>query len=126
MMTLPPTVKIYVATEPTDMRKSFDGLAGLVQSRLGADPSSGHLYVFFNARGDMVKILFFDRTGYALFCKRLARGVFRMPWESPASATHFELDAAEPGLILEGIDLRGAKRHKRWRKPEEQAAQVAA
>lgn len=125
MMTLPPTVKIYVSTTPTDMRKSFDGLAGLVQSRLGQDPSNGHLYVFFNARGDMVKILFFDRTGYALFCKRLARGVFRMPWESPASATHFELEAAELGLILEGIDLRGAKQGKRWRKLPE-PAQVAA
>jgi transposase len=126
MMTLPPTVKIYVSTAPCDMRKSFDGLAGLVQSRLSQDPSSGHLYAFFNARGDMVKILFFDRTGYALFSKRLEAGVFRMPWQQPADATHFELDAAELALILEGIDLRGAKRLKRWRKPDEPVAQLVA
>lgn len=66
-MTLPPTVKVYVSTAPCDMRKSFDGLAGLVRSRLSQDPMSGHLYAFFNARGDMVKILFFDRSGYAVF-----------------------------------------------------------
>ena len=123
MMTLPPTVKSCLSTAPCDMRKSLDGLAGLVQTRLAQDPTNGHLYVFFNARGDMVKILFFDRTGYALFSKRLQSGVFRMPWQQPAAATRFELDAAELGLILEGIALRGAKRLKRWRKPHEPVAQ---
>ncbi len=125
-MTLPPTVKIYVSTAPCDMGKSFDGLAGLVQSHLAQDPTNGHLYAFFNARSDIVKILFFDRTGYALFSNRLEGGVFRMPWQQPADATRFEPDAAELGLTLEGIDLRGAKRLKRWRKPEEPVTQLVA
>jgi transposase len=119
MLTLPPSVRVYVATAPCDMRKQFDGIAALVEHGMKEDPRSGHLFVVFNRRGDHVRILFWDRSGYALFCKRLEKGTFRMPWAPAAagsapSATHVEMEAAELALILEGIDLRGARRRARW------------
>ena len=115
MLTLPPSVKIYIATAPCDMRKQYDGLALLVEQGLGKDPRSGHLYVAFNRRGDHVRILFWDRNGYALFGKRLEKGRFRLPWDGARrDATTVEMEAAELGLILEGIDLAGARRRKRW------------
>ena len=113
MLTLPPSVHVYVATMPTDMRKSFDGLSVAAQA-LGHEPTSGHLFVFRNRRGNQVKILFWDRTGYVIYSKKLARGSFHFG-EMDASAKEVTLDAAELGLILEGIDLRGAKRHNRFR-----------
>lgn len=114
MLMLPPSVKIYVATAPFDMRKQYDGLALLVEQGLGKDPRSGHLYVAFNRRGDHVRILFWDRNGYALFGKRLERGRFRLPWERDRADATVEMEAAELGLILEGIDLAGARRRPRW------------
>lgn len=114
MLMLPPSVKIYVATAPCDMRKQYDGLALLVEQGLGKDPRSGHLYVAFNRRGDHVRILFWDRNGYALFGKRLERGRFRLPWERDRADATVEMEAAELGLILEGIDLAGARRRPRW------------
>ena len=114
MLSLPPTVRVFVATAPCDLRKQFDGLAVLVEQGLRHDPRSGHLFVVFNRRGDQVRILFWDRQGYCLFSKRLERGRFRLPWEQPASDAAVEMEAAELALILEGIDLRGAKRRARW------------
>jgi transposase len=113
MLTLPSSVHVYVATVPTDMRKSFDGLSVAAQM-LGHEPTSGHLFVFRNRRGNQVKILFWDRTGYCIFAKRLARGSFHFG-EMEASAKEVTLDAAELALILEGIDLHGAKRYTRFR-----------
>jgi transposase len=104
---------VFVATAPCDLRKQFDGIAVLVEQGLHHDPRSGHLFVVFNRRGDQVRILFWDRQGYCLFAKRLERGRFRLPWEQPAEAA-VEMEAAELALILEGIDLRGAKRRARW------------
>jgi transposase len=114
MLTLPPSVRIYVATEPTDLRRSFDGLSALVAHGLGHDPLSGHLYVFRNRRGDQVRVLFWDRNGYALYARRLARGRFHFAWEPSAGATHVEVEAAELALMLEGIDLAVARRRPRW------------
>jgi transposase len=114
MLTLPPSVRVYVAAEPTDLRKSFDGLSILVGQDLGHDPLSGHLFVFRNRRGDQVRILFWDRNGYALYAKRLARGRFHFAWKPCAGATHVEVEAAELSLMLEGIDLAGARRRPRW------------
>lgn len=113
MLTLPPTVRVFVATAPCDLRKQFDGIAILVEQGLRHDPRSGHLFVVFNRRGDQVRILFWDRQGYCLFAKRLERGRFRLPWEQPVGAT-VEMEGAELALILEGIDLRGARRRARW------------
>jgi transposase len=114
MLTLPPTVRVFVATAPCDLRKQFDGIAVLVEQGLRHDPRSGHLYVVFNRRGDQVRILFWDRQGYCLFAKRLERGRFRLPWEQPAAGAAVEMEAGELALILEGIDLRGAQRRTRW------------
>lgn len=120
MLTLPPTVRILVCAVPVDMRKSFDGLAGAARSLLQVDPLSGHLLVFFNRAGDHVRILYWDRNGYCLVCKRLERGRFRLPWDGRKEGTagvlprSFELEHAELTLILEGIDLRGARRRPRW------------
>ncbi len=72
MLTLPPSVRVFVCTAPTDMRRSFDGLAGMVREILEEDPLSGHLYVFFNRRRDRVKILFWDRSGLVLHYNQLS------------------------------------------------------
>jgi transposase len=114
VLSLPPTVRVFVATAPCDLRKQFDGLAVLVEQQLRHDPRSGHLFVVFNRRGDQVRILFWDRHGYCLFAKRLERGRFRLPWEQPAIGAAVEMESAELALILEGIDLRGARRRARW------------
>jgi transposase len=115
VLTLPPSVRVYVAAEPTDLRKSFDGLSTQVAQRFGADPLCGHLFVFLNRRGDQVRILFWDRTGYCIVGKKLAQGRFRLGRELPEATTHIEVEAAELSLMLEGIDLTGAVRRKRWR-----------
>jgi transposase len=115
MLTMPPSVRVYIAAQPTDLRKSFDGLSALVAQTFGQDPLCGHLFVFRNRRGDQIRVLFWDRTGYAILGKKLARGRFHLAREVPAGATHVEVESAELSLMLEGIDLSGAVRRKRWR-----------
>lgn len=114
MLSLPPSVRIFVAVERVDGRKQIDGLAALVDSVVGQDPLCGHLFVFFSRRGNLVRILFWDRNGYALYSKRLEKGCFRLPIDA-ATGTHVEMEAAELALVLEGIDLRDARRRARWR-----------
>jgi transposase len=116
MLSLPPSVRVFVAVKPTDGRKQIDGLAALVGSVIGRDSLSGHLFVFFSRRGNIVRVLYWDRDGYCLFTKRLEKGRFRLPNDA-AAATHLELEAADLSLILEGIDLRGARRRARWNAP---------
>lgn len=115
MLTMPSSVRVYIAAQPTDLRKSFDGLSGLVAQTFGQDPLCGHLFVFRNRRGDQIRVLFWDRTGYAILGKKLARGRFHLAREVPAGATHVEVETAELSMMLEGIDLSGAVRRKRWR-----------
>lgn len=119
MLTLPSAVKIYVALDPCDMRRSFDGLAGAVRERIRLDPMSGHLFVFRNRRKTLIKMIFWDRTGFLILAKRLSRGTFNLPFDAPKDASVLEIEAAQLGLMLEGIDLRGSRRRKRWvpRKP---------
>ena len=111
MLILPPSVRIYLCTVPADMRRSFDGLATMTEEILQRNPLSGHLFVFRNRRGDRVKILYWDRSGYCLWYKRLEKGTFHFP-SSPGEAV--EVGMADLALILEGIDLRGARRRKRF------------
>lgn len=111
MLTLPPSVRIFIASGPADMRRSFDRLAAMVREEIREDPLSGHLFVFRNRMGDRCKILFWDRSGFCLFYKRLEEGTFRFP---EGSSLHVEVEAAELALLLEGIDLAGAKRRKRF------------
>lgn len=115
MLTLPSTVRVYVAAQPTDLRKSFDGLSIAVGNVLRLDPTSGHLFCFFNRRANQVRVLFWDRSGWCIVAKRLARGKFRLAGVLREDITCVQIDAAELALILEGIDLSTAKRHKRFR-----------
>jgi transposase len=120
---LPPSVRIYIAREPVDCRKSYDGLSALVRSVFGQDPLCGHLFVFINRRADQVQTLFFDRTGFCIMKKRLERGTFRLARSADGDALHVEVEAAELALMLEGIDLSGATKRKRWRSPDEDPSQ---
>lgn len=113
MLTWPPSVRVFVHAGPTDMRRSFDRLAAMTREVLHEDPLSGHLFVFFNRPRDRVKILFWDRTGYCLWYKRLEEGVFKLTPPSSASRG-VEMTSAELTLILEGIDLSKAERGKRY------------
>lgn len=115
MLTLPPSVKVFVAVEPVDMRKGVDALANVVRNALRQEPMSGHLFVFRGRQGHMLRIMYWDRNGWALYAKRLERGKFFLPREVPAGMERMEVDAAELSLILEGIDLRGSRRQPRWR-----------
>lgn len=123
MLTLPPAVRLYVATQPVDVRKSFDGLSLYVQSALRLSPLSGHLFVFFNRRRDQVRILFWDRSGYVVWAKRLERGRFSLPAALTEGTGPVSLEAAELSLILEGVQLQGAQRRPRWMPPSEQSVE---
>jgi transposase len=112
MLTLPPGVRLFVATARVDGRKGIDGLSALVRSQFAQDPLSGTMYVFFSRRADRVRVLYFDRDGYVLVTKRLEKGTYRLPWR--AEQGHVVIEAAELLLILEGIELRGAPRRTRW------------
>ena len=114
MISLPPSVRIYLCAQPIDGRKGIDSLSALVRSTLHLDPLSGHLFLFVAARGKCARILFFDHNGFVLYTKRLESGRFHVPNEIPEGATHVTLEAADMMLLLEGIDLQGAKRRPRW------------
>jgi transposase len=107
VLNLPPSVKVYVSTDITDMRRSIDSLSVLVQEVLKKDPFSGHLFVFCNKRGDKIKILYWDRNGFCLWYKKLERGIFRLP---KMQGKVFILRPNELNLLLEGIDLTDRKR----------------
>jgi transposase len=112
MLSLPPSVRIFVARGATDMRKSFDTLAALVCDVVAEDPQSGHLFVFVNRRKDRVKVLWWDRSGYCLLAKRLEHGRFHIYDRPSEGAGAYEMPASELALLLEGIDLRGAKKRR--------------
>jgi len=114
MFALPAAVRIYVAADAVDLRRGFDGLSAATRTVIGADPMSGHVFVFLNRRQNRIKLLLWDRTGYLLVYKRLERGSFRLPTAPRLGQRHVELDAGELGLMLEGLDLRGARRQPRW------------
>lgn len=115
MLTLPAAVRIYLAAEPVDLRRGFDGLAAAVRAIIGADPLSGHLFVFINQRRNRAKILVWEASGFWLFYKRLETGRFKLPAPPTAGARQMTLSAADLTLMLEGIDLRGARRRKVWK-----------
>jgi transposase len=115
MIHLPASVRVYLCLSPTDMRRSFDGLHALVRDHLQLDAFAGHLYLFANRRGDRLKILYWDRDGFAIWAKRLERGVFAIPSGEPGS-TRIEITTEELGAVLSGIDLQQATRRKRYRR----------
>ena len=108
--------RVFVALDPVDMRGSFDALAGHVR-RLHADPLDGHIYLFVNKRRRLLKALWFDRTGWAIFSKRLERGTFELPAAAPGTRK-VSVDPAQLLMILEGIEL-SARRRRRYRRRED-------
>jgi transposase len=114
MLSLPPSVRVFVATQPVDGRKGADSLMAVVRDQLGHDPLTGHLYVFFSRRCDRVRIVYWDRNGTALWSKRLERGRFRPGFGADGRLAASSVEAAELALVLEGIDLAGAQRRPRW------------
>jgi transposase len=114
MLTLPPAVRVFVATQPIDGRKGAYSLAAMVRSAFEHDPFAGNLYVFFTRRLDRVRVLYWDRNGFALWTKRLEKGRFRAAMSADGRLVASELEYAELALILEGIDLAGARRRARW------------
>jgi transposase len=114
MFGLSAAVRVYLAKEPADMRKSFDALAALASGTLGLDPLSGHLFVFVNKRRDRIKILYWDRDGLVVWAKRLERGTYRIP---DAGANRVEMTTAELAALLAGIDLNTARRRDRYSRP---------
>jgi transposase len=121
VINFPPTVRIFLAIPPADMRRGFDGLSALTTQVIGQDPLSGHLFVFRNRRGDRLKILYWDRDGLAIWAKRLERGVFRFP---APQGDRIEVTPAEMAAILEGIDLSRAARQRRFALPAVAPARI--
>lgn len=109
--------KIYLCLDPTDMRKSFDTLAALVSEHLQGDPQSGTWFVFRGKQGNRLKILYWDRDGYAVWHKRLEQGTFEFP-KVIGEAAGVAISATELALILGGVAL-SAKRRPRYVKSEQ-------
>jgi transposase len=113
MIALPLHARIYAYVEPVDFRKSFDGLAALIDGTLGLESTSGAIFLFLNRRASQVKMLFWDRDGYCIVMKRLECGTFRrVGGESGVSS--IEIERAQLALLLDGIDARVLRRRKRY------------
>ena len=121
MMHLPASVRVYLCTAPCDMRRSFDGLHALAAGAMQLDPFGGHLFVFSNRRRDRVKILYWDRDGFAVWAKRLEEGTYAMPFSDDQEPRR-EITAQELGALLSGIDLSAAQRRKRYQRKHAEAA----
>ena len=119
MWGLPPSVRLFVATELVDGRKGPDSLMTLVRDVLKHDIFEGHLFIFFTRSRDRVRVVYWDRDGIAMWTKRIERGRFCVSAADDAPGTARKVEAAELRLILEGIDLRGARRRPRWQPPLE-------
>lgn len=107
--------RVWLAPGPTDLRKSFDGLSGLVRSKLDGNPLSGDLFVFCNRGHNRLKVLYFDATGMWVFAKRLERGTFAWPRTAPQSG-RIELRYEELLLLLGGLDTEGLRERRRWKR----------
>jgi transposase len=116
MIHLPGSVRVYLCLAPCDMRKSFDGLAALVREHLELDAFAGHLYVFASRRRDRVKILYWERDGFAIWSKRLEEGTYAVPLGEGSGHRQREITVEELGALLSGIDLAQAARRKRYRR----------
>jgi transposase len=128
VLSLPPSVRIFLATQPVDGRKGFDSLAAIIRSVFEHDVFAGFLYVFFSKRFDRVRIVYWDRSGFAMWTKRLERGRFQAPRSEDGRLSAKALDATDLALLLEGVDLETAKRRPRWSpgsKEQARATQLA-
>jgi transposase len=111
MLNLPASVRVFFCVLPIDMRRSFDTLSEMVREHIGEDPLSGHLFVFRNKNQDCVKILYWDRDGYAIWYKRLQRGTFSLPSNVGGG---IEIDSTSFSMLLNGLDLQSIKKQKRY------------
>ena len=118
MLLLPRAVRVYVATAPCNLRKSFDGLSNEVRAVLAENPLSGHVFAFLNRRKNQVKLLVWTRGGFTIVAKRLERGTFTFPQQVKSGAKSVQLDAHELAMLLEGIDVANAKTSRRWEPPQ--------
>ena len=118
MLTLPRSVRIFIASAATDMRRSIDGLMAMVEHELEANAYSGHLFVFLSRRCDRVKILTWDKGGFILVYKRLERGQFKLPHMDPSSMA-VEIDATQLAMLLDGIDFGRVRRPEHWAPPSQ-------
>jgi transposase len=116
MIHLPASVRVYLCLTPCDMRKSFDSLHALVREHLELDAFAGHLFVFASRRKDRVKILYWDRDGFALWSKRLEEGAYAMPLAVGATERRREITTQALAALLSGIDLQRAARRKRYQR----------
>lgn len=116
MLTLPPSVRVYLASAPVDMRRGHDGLIAIVSSVWALDPYAGHVFVFVGKRLDRAKLLYFDRGGFVLVYKRLEKGRFRLPTVRPEDQT-IELDGIQLAMLLDGIDFSSVRSPPRWSPP---------
>jgi transposase len=126
VLLLPRAVRVYVGTEPVNLRKSFDGLSNEVREVLRRDPLSGHVFVFLNRRKTMVKLLLWTRGGFTIVHKWLEQGRFTFPKKVTSEARSVELDVHELSMLLEGIDARIVHAQKRWEPPLHARATVPA
>ncbi len=117
MILLPRAVRVYFATQPTNLRKSFDGLVNEIRHSLGHDPLGGHVFVFLNRRKNQVKLIVWTRGGFTIVHKRLERGTFTFPSRVAVDATSVAIDVHELAMLLEGIDVSRAKSKPRWEPP---------
>jgi transposase len=113
---LPRAVRVYFATQPMNLHKSFDGLTNEIRE-LGLDPLSGHVFVFLNRRKNQVKLLVWTRGGFMIVHKRLERGTFTFPARVVDGATNIAIDVHELAMLLEGIDVSRVKSKPRWEPP---------
>jgi len=116
MIHLPASVRVYLCLTACDMRKSFDGLHALVRDYLTLNAFAGHLFVFASRRRDRVKILYWDRDGFAMWSKRLEEGTYAVPLAESTEELRREITVQELGALLSGIDLNQATRRKRYRR----------
>jgi transposase len=117
MILLPRSVKIFVATAPVDLHRSFEGLSNEVRCTLAADPLSGHVFIFLNRRRTQVKLLVWTRGGFTIVHKRLERGRFTFPARVTAESARVEIDAHELAMLLEGLDATTTRAAARWDPP---------
>lgn len=117
MILVPRSVRVYFATQPANLRRSFEGLSNEVREVLRHDPLAGHIFVFLNRRKNQVKLLVYTRGGFTIVHKRLERGAFTFPARVVDGATSIEIDVHELAMLLEGIDVRRTRASGRWDPP---------
>jgi len=119
MLSLTGGIRVFVCTQPADMRRSFDGLFGMVENIVQQDPLSGFLFVFRNRNRDRLKILFWDTDGFVIWYKRLEEGTWQLPTDMKTQSdgeVSAEISTEELSLLLGGIDLRSVERPRRYQR----------